>query len=359
MKKRDLRVLLSACNSPSIPGIVKCLKENGERDIQVIGIDMNGDPSTKYIVDRFYKVPAVTDLSYCDVVLDICNRENIDIFFPGISAEVGVITKRQCEFEKIGTILSVSDNVSVDISNNKLKTYELLKKNGITVPNYFPVNSDVDFIEGCKALGYPQRPVCLKIVNGSGSRGVRVIDAKKSLYDLYAYEKANSLYTSYDYMLSTIRNANQLEPMMLLEFLQGPEYTVDLLAQKGTVLYEVGRENVVSLLSIAQESVLKYDPVAYKTSEDIVRLLNMDGNIGFDFMRRANGLPILMDINPRITATISISAAGGINLIYLRIKQLLGEYLPERKPEYGTRIKRRYGEVYTDPNGNIISNFNL
>mgnify|MGYP000562082523 CR=1 FL=1 len=33
---------------------------------------------------------------------------------------------------------------------------------------------------------------------------------------------------------------------------------------KGTVIYQVGRENVVSLMSIAQESVLAYDRQAYK-----------------------------------------------------------------------------------------------
>ena len=97
-------------------------------------------------------------------------------------------------------------------------------------------------------------------------------------------------------MISTIRNAIHLEPMMLLEYMNGPEYTVDLLAEKGKVIYEVGRENVVSVLSIAQESVLKYDKVAYETSEAVVKLFNMDGNVGFDFMRNEEGWPFLMDI---------------------------------------------------------------
>ena len=43
-----------------------------------------------------------------------------------------------------------------------------------------------------------------------------------------------------------------------------------------------------------------------------------------------------------------------MNLLYLRIKQLLGEQLPEIKPVVGTRIKRRYGEIYTAPNGDKI-----
>ena len=48
--------------------------------------------------------------------------------------------------------------------------------------------------------------------------------------------------------------------------------------------------------------------------------LNMDGNVGFDFMRNADGVPVLMDINPRLTATVSVIAAGGVNLPYLKNK---------------------------------------
>ena len=133
----------------------------------------------------------------------------------------------------------------------------------------------------------------------------------------------------------------------------GHEYTVDLLADKGTVRYMVGRENIVSLMSIAQESEVRKDDAAYQMSKDIVSALNLDGNIGLDFMRDKNA--ILMDLNPRITATVSVIAAAGVNLPYLRVKQLLGEKLPLVQPVYGTRLKRRYGEIYTDINGSRSS----
>ena len=39
---------------------------------------------------------------------------------------------------------------------------------------------------------------------------------------------------------------------------------------------------------------------------------------------------------------------------YLRVKQLLGEELPMCEPQYGTRIRRRYGEMFTDKDDNLI-----
>jgi Carbamoylphosphate synthase large subunit (split gene in MJ) len=156
-----------------MPGIVDCFRRNGERKIRTVGIDMRSEPSAKYIVDSFYQVPAATDPDYCDIVLDICRKEKVDIYFPTISAEISAISSRRSEFETDGTILSVSDFKAVEIANNKLQTYRLLEKCGISVPAYYAVHSIQDFIDGCAALGYPDKAVCLKIVNGSGSRGIR------------------------------------------------------------------------------------------------------------------------------------------------------------------------------------------
>ena len=348
---RDLTILLSASDSPSMPGIVDCFRRNGERKIRTVGIDMRSEPSAKYIVDSFYQVPAATDPDYCDIVLDICRKEKVDIYFPTISAEISAISSRRSEFETDGTILSVSDFKAVEIANNKLQTYRLLEKCGISVPAYYAVHSIQDFIDGCAALGYPDKAVCLKIVNGSGSRGIRILDARRNRYDIFAHEKPNSFFTVYEDMLSILKSAETLDEMMLVEYMPGNEYTVDLLAGHGEVLYIAGRENIVSLSGIAQESIVKKIDSAYEISRAIVKALGFDGNIGFDFIKNAKGVPVIMDINPRITATVSVIAAAGLNLPYLRIKQLLGEELPKCHIDYGTRLKRRYGEIYTDSGG--------
>lgn len=352
---RDITVLVSASSSPSMPGMIKCFKNVKERNIRVVGVDMSSDPSAKFLVDAFYQVPAASAPNYVDIMLEICKKENVDVYFPNVSAEVSAVVARKDEFEALGVKLSVSNMESVAISNNKLKTYEALEKAGIPVPRYYGVHTVEDFVEGMKYMGYPEKPVCIKIVDGSGSRGVRIIDSTKSRYDIFVKEKPNSFYISYDDMLSMLQSAPApLHEMMLVECMHGPEFTVDLLAEKGKALYIVGRNNVDSLMSIAQASVLQYDELAYKVSEQVIDLLKMDGNVGFDFMRNDKEEAVLMDINPRITATISIMAAGGVNLPYLRVKQLLGEELPECEPQFGTRIRRRYGEIFTDKDGNLI-----
>ena len=107
---------------------------------------------------------------------------------------------------------------------------------------------------------------------------------------------------------------------------------LDILAENGKILYMVGRERGNVLASIPQDSVLKFIPEAYKTCEKVVQLLKLDGNADFDFRFDEKGYPVLMELNPRLAATLSVIAAGVVNLPYLRIKQMLGEELPDISP---------------------------
>ena len=200
----DFTILLSASNSPPMPGLLSCFRHNGERNIRLAGIDMSSDPSAKYMVDSFYQVPVASDPNYCDIVLDICGKEKVDIYFPTISAEVEAVTKRRQDFADIGTIISAADAEAVTIANNKLRMYEMLEKNGVPGPAFYGVHSKEDFAEGCRRLGYPNKAVCLKIVDGSGSRGVRIIDANRNRYQIFVSEKPNSFFTSYEDMLSIL-----------------------------------------------------------------------------------------------------------------------------------------------------------
>ena len=78
----------------------------------------------------------------------------------------------------------------------------------------------------------------------------------------------------------------------------------------------------------------------------MVRLLELDGQADFDFRYDKDGNPILMEVNPRIAATMKIFKEGGMNLVYLRIKQLLGEELPKIDVKYGVKLVRRYIDMF-------------
>ena len=352
---RPVTVMMSASGSQFAPGIIKCFKDNGEREIKVVGGDMSTDPTNKYLVDKFYRVPAVKDPAYADVLLDICKKEKVDIFFPQMSAELPVLLENISRFDDAGIKVSITRNDSLYIANNKLKLFEFMKENNIPVSKFSVISSLNDFDKAIREVGYPEKPVCVKLTESSGARGVRVIDDSKSRYHIFAHEKPDSFYISYEDMKKTLEDADEFPELMVMEYLSGDEYDVDLIADNGKVLFMAGRRNPVMVMSITQESVLEKNEEAYRIAEQIVEKLGLDGVIGIDYKFAEDGSCRLLEINPRIDATVSVFAAGGLNLPYLQVKHLLGEDLPEVSVRYGTKLKRRYLEMFTDQEGKLLS----
>lgn len=350
---KDITILSTACGAFFMPGFFRCLKANKERNIRIIGCDMSSDLVMKLFVDEYYQVPAYSAENYVDVLLDICSKEYVDVLFPHISMELPYILERKKEFENLGVKVAISEKETLSTANCKYLLYEFMKEKGLTVPKYFLVDSSETLKNRISELGYPERPVCIKMTQNSGSRGVRIVRSDVDKSSLFMNNKPSSLNVTFDEMYSIVEGCNPMPTIMAMEFLPGVEYTVDLLADHGKVLYIAGRRNLTSSMSIAQSSVVEKKDIAYKLCEDIVHELNLDGNIGFDFMLDENDTPWLTDLNPRVTATIVLYAGAGMNFPYLRIKQLLGEELPKIEIKYGTKLIRKYLDVLYNEEGII------
>ena len=343
---KEITVLSSACGAMFMPGFLKCLKENGERKIKIIGIDMVKDPFLGKLIDKYYQVPPYTDNKYVDVLLEICKKEKVDVFFPHISMELPIILNKINDFKNLGVKVAITDNKTLNIANNKLKLYEYMKEKGLTVPKYYEIKNSNDLKENAKKLGFPEVPVVVKVTENSGSRGVRIVKNNISRAEIFLHQKPNSFNISMEDMCKTIDECTNLPDTIVMEYIPGCEYTVDLLADHGKTLYIAGRRNYESSMSIAMATYTEKKEEAYELCKNIVSLLKLDGNIGFDFMLDKNDNPILTDLNPRVTATIILYKEAGLNLPYLRIKQLLGEELPEVHLKYGIEMKRKYWDIF-------------
>ena len=321
---KDLTVMLSACGAQFAPGMVNCLKDNGERNIRVIGIDMHYDATLESLYDGIYEVPGASDPKYIDTILEICKKEKVDVVLPFMSAELIPLLDRLDDFNNIGVKVAVGDRHSIEITTNKYKFYAFLKECGLKVPKFALVQKAADLKAACEAVGYPQYPVCVKATELSGSRGIRLIDPSKSRFDILFGQKPNSFFTTFDDLQSTLEERDEMPEMMAMEY----------------------RESNVNLASIPQEATLSNNEEAYQIARDVVKSLGLTGSADLDFKYDRVGHPVLMEINPRIAATMQIFKEGGLNLPYLRIKQLLGEELPKVEINYGIKMKRRFMEMF-------------
>ena len=342
---RDVNVLITAAGNVFMPGTMACIKNNGERNIRLIGADMNSDPSILEMCDVVYQVPRGDDPRYIDALLDICVKEKVEILLPIMSVELNDLAKNRERFTAIGTKVAVSDTEPLLIANNKRKLLDFLKENNLPCAEYYTVESKDELREKAETLGYPQKRVCVKVTDGSGSRGFRILNASASRFDLFLHEKPSAGIMQMEELLAVLEEAEKFPELLVMEYLPGAEYSVDLLADRGTMLLGCCRKSLRMENSIMLDAEIVDAPAVLELCAKTTELLNLDGNIGFDLRERSDGTPLLMECNPRITAGIPFFARAGVNFPYLCIKKMLGEELPPIRQEYGMIIRRRWREM--------------
>ena len=221
-----------------------------------------------------------------------------------------------------------------------------MQENGMKVPRFCLIKKASELQRAFSYVGYPEISVCIKATELSGSRGIRIVDSSKSRFDILFGEKPNSFFISYEELETILGEKVDMPEMMVMETLPGEEFSVDLVANYGKILYMAARQSNSITASIPQEATLFHDERAYEIARKVIGKLGLDGSADLDFKYDRNGEPVLMEINPRIAATMEIFKEGGMNLPYLRVKQLLGEPLPYCEIKMGVKMKRRYTEMF-------------
>lgn len=343
---KDLTVLITAAGNVFMPGTTACLRNNGERTIRIIGADMSDDGTIRQMCDASYQVPRGNDPQYVPSLLEICKKEGVDVLLPIMSVELEALARNKTAFEAVETKVSVSDAVPLAIANNKRKLLDCLSENGLPCAGYRAVRSTEELKKAAFDLGYLEKKVCVKAVNGSGSRGFRILSETNSRYETFLNDKPTSGVITLQELSSILSETEQFPELIVMEYLPGAEYSVDLLADHGETLYCGCRKSLRMENSIMLEGEVVDNAAVTDLCKAVTRTLGLDGNIGFDLKERGDGTPLIMECNPRITAGIPFFNAAGLNLPYLCVKKLLGEELPHVEPRYGTIVRRRWMEMW-------------
>ena len=342
---KEICVLVTAAGNVFMPGTLACLKNNGERPIRLVGADLNQDDTILQMCDIAYQVPRGDDPAYIDALLDICRKEKVDVLLPIMSVELNSLAENRARFEAVGTKVSVSDSKGLAIANNKRLLLDFIRGGGLPCADYTVVHSIDELEEAAVKLGYPDNRVCVKATNGSGSRGFRIVDETVSRFDSFLHEKPSSGVVRLQELLSVLAEAEALPELLVMEYLPGSEYSVDLLADRGKSLVTCSRRSLRMENSIMLEAEIVDNSAVTDLCDRVTELLELDGCIGFDLKERADGTPVIMECNPRLTAGVPFFDLAGVNLPYLCVKKLLEEDLPKVNLDYGKVIRRRWLEM--------------
>jgi len=331
--------------APGAAGILHCLKQNPNFNITVA--DGNPNAIGKYLNEDFETIPFASDPNFVDAILSLCRRKNIHAVLPLVTKELIPLAQSSNEFEMTGAKLLISPASSLEIANNKSNLYEFLQWRGIAVPEFKVAETIDQFKEAVQELGFPSKQVCFKPSVSNGSRGFRVIANQINELDLLFNYKPNSTYISFDEAVR-ILSTGTFPELLISEYLPGEEYSVDCLANNGDSILILPRlrKKMINGISVEGEFVKEESIITY--CKQIIRELQLHGNIGIQVKKSEAGQFLILEINPRVQGTISAALGAGINLPSLAIKQALNlPIIPEElSVNWGTQFSRYWNEVF-------------
>src|SRR5207248_8391755 len=91
--------------------LVRALRENGERDIRLIGTDMSELAIGRHLCDAFYVVPPGADPSFAVALTEICKNEQVDAVLPQSSFELHALAENRGSFGET-TVLRSEEHTS-------------------------------------------------------------------------------------------------------------------------------------------------------------------------------------------------------------------------------------------------------
>ena len=346
MKK--LNVLVPSAGHPTRPSLLKCLKENGEREIRIIGVDMASDGIGPHIVDKFYNVPPRNDITYLDKIINICEKENIDVYYALGEEEAISAISRKDDFDALNTsIISPGYPEMVDIATSKCKWHDFLKAKGITHANYRNIYRFGEIENFIRELGYPDEDVFVKPARAKGGRGARVLTSKNLSKEYYTsrYGEPKISLKSYMEMLSPLTK-KEFHPILAMECLPGTFYSVDVLSNNGKVHYAIPKIRIQGSASNTTVGQVDLNPEAIELVTQICDAFKFSYLQNYEMRYSKDGRLKVYDINPRGGASIALCKAAGANIAYYAIKMAIGEQIPQMKIKDKVKMIRFYDEFY-------------
>ncbi len=315
---------------------IEMIRNNEEqRKFIIYGSHPNRDALYLQYCDVAFQEPDITGDKYIEFCLDFCKTHAIDIFIPRM--ENMRISRRLADFEAIGVkVLVCPDAELMEMMDNKAVTYqELLKKDGgpiFSIPDYEVVNNVGDFKKAYTALSKKGHKVCFKPVIGEGANGFRVIkDEIDSIEQLFHH--GTSFRIPFNYACEILGQQETFPDLMVMEYLNGREYSIDCVAS---------RDKLYAVIPRMKGDGRVRELVDHRELIKLAHQFHREYKIPYIFniqVKYNNGIPKLLEINPRMSGGMHISCLTGINLPYLALKILLGERVDAKqlKPKFGIR----------------------
>lgn len=247
-------------------------------------------------------------LAWC---LNFCVTHRIDIFTPG--KEASLVSAERGRFEAQGTrVLCAAPSGMLDLLHNKARFYQDVAC--ATPPAAFRlVETATEFDMAYRDLRKDHSKLCIKPSVSVYGLGFSVLDEERSSAQLLL--EGVSHHIGLEDLRRGFLTMEKFRPMLLMEYLDGHEFSVDCVGDNGRLVCAVPRKKPL-LTGQGQVIVLRDDIL--ESTRHLSESYCLNGTFNVQFREGQRGL-CLLEINPRMSGGIGMACLAGPNLPYLAL----------------------------------------
>lgn len=294
-----------------------------KRNGQLYAGDMDELAPSLYFVDKKVKLCEVLNKNYIPQLLEIVEKEKINLIVPTIDTELMVLSKNAHLFERINCKVLISEEKVIQIANDKWETVVFFNNHGVNTPKSWIPDDNLNENELPDTLFVKPR-------HGSASKHTYKVD-KKNLFKVI----------------------DLVPEPIIQEYLNYPEITIDcLLDMEGHVIHYVPRIRLKTIGGESVESVTIPDEDIRSWVLKVLGIISSKGGIGPITVQAflSESGPILSEINPRFGGGVPLTFAAGGDYPEWILQMLEGKKVPTKLGCYKKQLcmTRFYQELFID-----------
>lgn len=269
---------------------------------QVVAVETSPLAPALYLANRYFLVPPSSDPHFIDHIGELCQRESISLIVPTRDEELPVFAAAaaRSRLEQHGCRVLVPSPETVRICQDKLAFLEFCRTHQFDTPRTYRPDQ----------CSHAEFPLFVKPRFGKGARGARRIDREADLRD------ADS----------------DSEHWLIQEFVDCPEYTVDLLADfEGRVISAVPRLRQLVLAGESYVGRTVDEPLLIAASARLATELHLIGHNTIQCFWNGKQVKFI-EVNPRFGGAAALGIAAGVDTPALLLRLLEGEAI---RPQLG------------------------
>jgi len=250
--------------------------------------------------------------AYVDWCLSFCRRKQIDIFVPG--REATLLAAEHARFADVGTrVLSAAPAPMLQLIHDKARFYAETVLPEAPVAAFRRFESLEEFDAAWDALRPQHARLCVKPSHSIYGLGFAIVDEQRSSAALLL--AGVEYHIGYQDLRRGLAELGQFRTMLLMEFLDGPEYSVDCVGDHGRLACAVVRRKPAQSGS---GQLIDMRPDILEACARLCTAHGLNGVFNVQF-REGGGRPRLLEINPRMSGGIAMACLAGPNLPYIAL----------------------------------------